>query len=145
MTQTSMNEETTPIPREYYDNHKPFVLYIEDDDHIFRLVSLSLGRVGYRVAQAETAAEGLRMARLEKPDLILMDVWLPGEIDGFAATEVIKNDPDLGHIPVVVLTAQHAGNVKKRAAAVRCDAFLSKPLDVMKLITCVDGLVNNRH
>jgi two-component system cell cycle response regulator DivK len=145
MTQHSMDGSTTPIPEEFYDNHKPFILYIEDDDHTFRLVSLSLGRFGYRVAQAETAAEGLRMARLERPDLILMDVWLPGEINGFAATEVIKNDPELSSIPVVVLTAQHAGNVQSRAAAVKCDAFLSKPVSVTKLTTCISGLLGREN
>ena len=122
----------------------PLILYIEDDDHIFRLVNLTLGREGYRVIQAETAAEGLRMARQEKPDLILMDVWLPGETDGFAATELIKSDPDLKTIPVVVLTAQHAGGVQNRAAAVRCDAFLSKPISMHKLTICINGLLK-RH
>lgn len=122
----------------------PYILYIEDDDHIFRLVNLTLGREGYRVVQAESAAEGLVMAREEKPDLILMDVWLPGEIDGFAATELIKSDPDLKDIPVVVLTAQHAGGVQMRAAAVRCDAFLSKPISMQKLTICINGLLHRR-
>ena len=130
------------------DNHKselvPLILYVEDDDHLFRLVNVALGRNGYEVIQAETAAEGLKMARQHKPDLILMDVWLPGEIDGFAATEIIKTDPDLWDIPVVALTAQSSGSVQQRAAEVRCDAFLSKPVSVLQLTTCINGLLNNR-
>ena len=139
-----MNGLETPVPGELFDHQKPLILYVEDDDYTFRLMSVALGRGGYRVVQAETAHEGLRMARDERPDLILMDVWLPGAVDGFGATEILKNDRDLGHIPVVVLTAQNTSGVQRRAAAVRCDAFLTKPVSVQKLLTCVNGLVPGR-
>ncbi|HEU4556307.1 MAG TPA: response regulator, partial [Longimicrobium sp.] len=90
------------------------VLIVEDQLEMRAINAMYLHHHGYRVVAADNGVDGLKAARETHPDLILMDISVPG-IDGIRATEVLKSDPATGRIPVVILTAHPYGSVGKRA------------------------------
>jgi len=104
------------------------VLVIEDNELNRKLVMALLQRGSYRVLEADNAESGLVLARNEKPDLILMDVQLPG-MDGLTATRILKNDRVLKNIPVVALTAYAMEGDVEKAKEAGCDGYLTKPID----------------
>ena len=104
------------------------VLVIEDNLVNLELVTDLLEANEFRVVQAHTAEEGLRLARALVPDLVLMDLSLPG-MDGLAATKAMKSDPTTSHVPVVALTAHAMRGDEAAALKAGCDGYLSKPID----------------
>ena len=106
----------------------PRVLVVEDNPVNLELVGALLESEGYSVIPAETADVGLRLAAAERPDLIVMDIQLPG-MSGYDATRLLKADPAMAAIPVVALTAHAMRGEEARAREAGCDAFLTKPID----------------
>ncbi len=111
----------------------PTVLIVEDQFEMRAINAAYLHHHGYRVLAADNGDDGLRSARRDAPDVIVMDISVPG-IDGLAATEMLKRDPATEHIPIVILTAHPYGSVGQRARAAGCDAYLSKPCDPRRLL-----------
>ena len=109
--------------------HKPLILYIEDDAMNRTLVKRVLEHHGYMVEVAEDGRTGLAWARALRPDLILMDIGMPGT-NGYEATRLIKADPELASTPVVVLTAYAMRGDRERALEAGCDGYIPKPIDV---------------
>lgn len=105
------------------------VLYIEDNLENTILVRRILEAEGITVIDALDGKEGLKRARDEMPDLILMDLHLP-EMDGYEATTQIKNTPKLKQIPVIALTANVLKRDKEKAYLAGCDGYIEKPIDV---------------
>jgi CheY-like chemotaxis protein len=106
------------------------ILYVEDDYHNFLLVQRTLSVMpDVRVLNAGSAEEGLEMARAEKPDLILVDVHLPG-MDGIEMTRRLKSDDEIAHIPVVALTANVMKGERERALDAGCADFVAKPFSL---------------
>jgi len=106
----------------------PRVLVVEDDLVNLELVIALLEQEGCQVLTAESAEAALRLAGLERPHLILMDLQLPG-MTGYEATQKLKADPATAGIPVVVCTAQAMRGEEEKAKAASCDAYIAKPLD----------------
>lgn len=106
----------------------PRVLVVEDNPVNLELVVALLESEGYGVILAETADVSLRLAAAERPDLILMDIQLPG-MSGHDATRRLKADPATAGIPVVALTAHAMRGEAARAQEAGFDAFLTKPID----------------
>jgi two-component system, cell cycle response regulator DivK len=106
----------------------PRVLVVEDNPVNLELVGALLESEGYSVIPAETADVGLRLAATEPPDLVVMDIQLPG-MSGYEATRRLKADPATAAIPVVALTAHAMQGEEARAREAGCDAFLTKPID----------------
>lgn len=104
------------------------ILIVEDNSLNLELATELLKSSGYFVLQARSAEEGLRMAREERPDLILMDVRLPG-MDGLAAVKVLKRDPETRSIPTVAMTAQAMRGDEEAARSAGFDAYVTKPID----------------
>ena len=104
------------------------ILVVEDNIVNLELVVALLEEQGYQVLTAETADAGLDLAASERPDLILMDLHLPG-MTGYEATQCLKANPVTARIPVVAITASAMRGDAARAQAVGCDAYLTKPLD----------------
>lgn len=102
------------------------VLVVEDDLHTQCVYGMFFEHRGYRVVFAGTGAEGLRIAGESRPDAILMDLSIP-EMDGWAATERLKADPETASIPVIVLTGHESPEARARALAAGCDGILTKP------------------
>ncbi len=105
----------------------PKILVVEDNPTNMKLVVMLLGRGGYTVIKAMDAEAGLALARTEQPDLILMDIQLPG-MDGLAATALLKADEATRAIPVIALTALAMKGDEERILAAGCDGYIAKPL-----------------
>lgn len=116
------------------------ILVIEDNPANMKLATLLLENDGHVALCAVDAETGLTQARLRHPDLILMDVQLP-DMDGLAATALLKRDPLTADIPVIALTAMASKADREKSAAAGCDAYIAKPLRYRDLYAMIDGLL----
>ena len=107
---------------------RELILLVEDDEDSRFVYRLLFENQGFSVLLAASGDEGLRLAREKKPRAIIMDVSIPG-VDGWTATERLKADPEMAGIPVIVLTAHAFPEDRRRAEAVGCDGFLTKPCE----------------
>jgi len=114
------------------------LLIVEDNPTHMKLATAILERFGYDVLGAVDAAEGLRMAREQHPDLILMDVMLPG-MDGLTATRELKQDLATRAIPVIAVTAYLATNPEREARAAGCAGYIAKPYHHAELRAVVEA------
>jgi two-component system cell cycle response regulator DivK len=105
------------------------ILYIEDDFPSRVLVRRVLEAEGYRVVEAETAQRGLELAVSEQPDLILVDINMP-ETDGLEVTASLRQMPDIGHVPIIAVTANVMEGVREATLAAGCSGYIEKPIDV---------------
>jgi two-component system, cell cycle response regulator DivK len=105
---------------------EPLVLVVDDYDDAREMYAESLLVSGFRVAEAADGAQAVEMARSLSPDVILMDLSLPG-IDGWEATRQLKADVRTQHIPVVALTGHALSSALEAARAAGCDRFVVKP------------------
>ncbi|RJQ60510.1 MAG: response regulator [Desulfobacteraceae bacterium] len=104
------------------------VLVVEDNELNMKLVRTLLDFDGHRVLTATDAEKGIQLARAHHPDLILMDIQLPG-MDGLTATRIIKEDPSLKDTPVVALTSFAMQGDEEKALDAGCDGYITKPID----------------
>lgn len=102
------------------------LLLVEDFEDAREMYRMSLEFLGFRVFTARDAIEGLEVARKEMPDLILMDAGLPG-LSGWDAVAIIKADPRLQRIPLLMLTGHVLKESEERAARAGADGFIPKP------------------
>lgn len=116
------------------------LLIIEDNAANMKLVCLLLSSAGHEVLRAVDAETGLTLARNDLPDLILMDIQLPG-IDGLAATALLKQDPATAAIPVIALTAMAMKQDREKTRVAGCDAYIAKPLRYQELYAAIDALL----
>ena len=105
----------------------PSVLLIEDDEASQYVYGTLLRRNGFVVRSARIGQEGLAAARADPPDVVLLDLGLPG-LDGFEVLRELKTGAATRHVPVVVITVHVYEHDRERATAAGCDAFLAKPL-----------------
>ena len=117
------------------------ILVIEDEDDLRKALRIRFEREGFMIYSAEDAESGLELAGEVKPDLIVMDVLLPGEMDGFEATYRVKHDDILKGIPVVILTVRAAQEDKIHGLRNGADAYMTKPFDHEDLVITVKSLV----
>jgi CheY-like chemotaxis protein/HPt (histidine-containing phosphotransfer) domain-containing protein len=118
------------------------ILIVEDNRANMKLATLLLGSAGHSVLCAVDAETGLTLARTEQPDLILMDIQLPG-MDGLAATALLKQDPATADIPVIALTAMAMKADEERTRIAGCDAYIAKPLRYQELFAAIDRLLED--
>lgn len=116
------------------------VLIVEDDPDTQFIYSRFLDHHGFRVLLAARGEEGVRIAREERPDAILMDISIPG-IDGWEASRRIKADPLTAGIPIVVVTAHAFPEDRERAEALGGAGFLTKPCDPVRMLETVQRAV----
>ena|SRR5207249_4188119 len=122
----------------------PKVLYIEDTENNRILVTRRLEKKGYQVLTAENAEEGLALASVEMPDLILMDMGMPGT-DGWSATRRLRTDPKLRHIPVIALTAHAMQGDREKAIEAGCDDYDTKPFEFPRLLEKIEAHLASRQ
>lgn len=116
------------------------VLAVEDNAANLRLVKDILERAGYEVLTATDAPSGIQIAKAEGPDLILMDIQLPG-MDGLTATGLLKGDPQTADIPIIALTAHAMRGDEKRILDAGCDRYVSKPIRYRHFLEVVAGIL----
>lgn len=108
------------------------VLVVEDQSFNLLLVRLLLERAGYTVLTAKTAEEGIELARRDIPELILMDITLPG-MNGLEATRLLKSEPQTRGICIVGLSAHAMKGDAEQALVAGCDGYVTKPFDTRTL------------
>ena len=116
------------------------VLIIEDNDKNMKLARDVLQAKGYKTLEAVTGEEGVKLAKENKPDLVLMDIQLPG-INGIEAFRQIRGDENTKGIPVVALTASVTPTDRSAINAAGFDAFLGKPINLKEFVETVRRLV----
>jgi two-component system cell cycle response regulator DivK len=119
------------------------ILIVEDNKANMKLALLLLRKADHTVLCATDAETGVTMAHSERPDLILMDLQLPG-MDGLAATALLKQDPATRAIPVIALTAMAMKEDEVRSQVAGCEAYIAKPLRYEELYSVIDSLLANR-
>ena len=123
---------------------KKTILVIEDNELNMKLVN-SLLQIGqYDKLNATNAESGIQIAKEQRPDLILMDIQLPG-MDGLSATRIIKRDPALKGIRIVALTGCAMEEEVEKIRIAGCDGYLSKPFEIQKFFETLNSFFLNRH
>jgi two-component system cell cycle response regulator DivK len=112
------------------------ILVIEDNEDNRRIVRDLLTSVGYEIIEAVTGLEGVQAAEVHVPDLILMDIQLPG-LDGYEATRRIKAKPALNGIPIIAVTSYALSGDDVKAFEAGCDGYVSKPFSPRALLAKV--------
>ena len=116
------------------------ILVIEDQPDNRRIVRDLLASVGYGMIEATDGETGVRLASEQQPDLILMDIQLPG-LDGYEATRRIKADPDLRQIPIIVVTSYALSGDDAKARAAGADGYVAKPFSPRQLLATIRKLL----
>jgi len=124
-----------------YDAWNRSILVIDDDESIGKIVRPILFSHGYSVLTAETGEEGIQVAKKQKPDLILLDVILPG-IKGREVCKVLKEDPETANIPIVFQTAKNSPEDVKAENEVGSSGHITKPIDPRILIGTIQGILD---
>ena len=114
------------------------ILIVEDNEHNQKLASDVLRFKGYRVLVAPTAEDGIPMALREKPDLVLMDIHLPG-MNGIEALAKLRSDPETKAIPVFAFTASVMPQDRKEITSAGFDGFLSKPINLKEFLETINA------
>lgn len=117
------------------------ILIVENNLMNLDMAAELLSRAGHEVLKAENATEGIKLARLKSPDLILMDLSLP-VIDGLSATRILKQDPLTENIAIVAFTAMVMDSDKEKAFGAGCSGFITKPIDISTFVSLVENHIN---
>ena len=116
------------------------ILVIEDNVLNMKLVR-SLLKIGkFEILEAEDAESGIQLIRQHLPDLVLMDVQLPG-MNGLKATRMIKRDPTIKEIPIVALTSYAMQGDEEKAAEAGCSGYITKPIDTKSFLQVIDKYI----
>jgi two-component system cell cycle response regulator DivK len=118
------------------------VLVVEDNSSNMTLATFLLKSVGHTVLAATDAEAGVAMAKVEQPELILMDIQLPG-MDGLRATGLLKEDAATRDIPVIALTALAMKGDEERIRAAGCDGYIAKPMRYQEFLAAVAAQLDN--
>ncbi len=116
------------------------ILVIEDNEKNMYLIAFILEKAGHLVLRAVTGEEGVETAQRERPDLILMDIQLPG-IDGFEATKRIRASAAAGGIPIVAVTSFAMTGDRERLLAAGCNGYIEKPIDPDTIMAQIAGFL----
>jgi two-component system cell cycle response regulator DivK len=121
----------------------PCVLIVDDNVVNLSLSTFLVKSAGYAVIAAADAEQGIKMAREQVPDLILMDIQLPG-MDGLEAIGVLKEDPTTRGIPIIALTALAMKGDEARIRASGCDGYIAKPMRYQKFLAAIAMVLESR-
>lgn len=116
------------------------ILIVEDSPVNMLLTVAILERAGHVALKAETAAEGLAIARSQRPDLILMDIQLP-DMDGLEATRLVRADPRISDVPIIALTAFAMKGDAEVMREAGCDGYVTKPIRYQEFLQEVESVV----
>lgn len=120
------------------------ILYIEDNPENKLLVRRLLQASGYEVLEADDGLEGIEMAIRHRPDLVIMDINLPG-MDGYEATTKLKSHADLVKVPIVALTAYVMKGDREKSLAAGCDGYMQKPIDPDNFVEMIESFLHGKR
>ena len=120
------------------------ILIIDDDVHIRQLLEINLRAASYDVVSCTNGKEALDKIKIEKPDLVILDIMMP-EIDGLEVCKIIKDDPEIENIKVIMLTARGSAKDKMICKDIlKADEYMSKPFEMDNLLSVIKDLLNAR-
>jgi two-component system phosphate regulon response regulator PhoB len=117
------------------------ILIVDDEEKVRRLVEVTLSVNKVEILHASSGDEGLKVAREAKPDIILLDIMMPGGLDGFGVCRLLKEDPDTMGIHVIMLTAKGQKVDKERGLASGADDYVVKPFSPVELMNKIDHIL----
>ena len=117
------------------------ILIIDDQADLRRLIRWTLEFEDYEIHEANNGLAGVEQARAIKPDLVLLDVMMPGGLDGFQVCEQLRADPELSTTKVLMLTARSQQRDRQAGERAGVDAFLTKPFSPMQLVETVSSML----
>lgn len=120
---------------------KKKILIVEDEESLLKLESILLTSKGYSVTGVADGVSALEQVVLIKPDLIVLDIMLPG-MDGFEVCRIIKQNPETAHIPVMMLTAKKSSQDCERGMAAGASAYVTKPFKSANIIEIIQELLS---
>ena len=117
------------------------ILIVDDQPEVARLLEIVLRREDRQLLFAANGEEGAGMARQFCPDMVLLDLMMPGEIDGYEVARRLKKDPATAGVHILVMTAKVREQDRREAFAAGADDYITKPFDVFDLKTRVDSVL----
>ena len=121
---------------------KKKILVVEDEPHRIKLISFILKSSGYDVIEAEISAAGLKKAKAEKPDMIILDVMMP-KMDGFEVAKKLKADPATRNIPILMLSSKAQFEDKMKGIDSGATDYITKPFDREELLQKIEELLES--
>jgi two-component system cell cycle response regulator DivK len=119
------------------------ILVVEDQEDLRGVLRDLLTGSGYKVSEAADGNDGVAKALSERPDLILMDIQLPG-LDGYEATRQIKSDPKLATTPIIAVSSFAMKGDEEKARAAGCDLYVTKPYSPFQLLRVIKGILGEQ-
>ena len=119
------------------------ILIVEDNDKNLKLVRDVLQVKGYETIEAGSAEDGIELARSRKPDLVLMDIQLPG-MNGIDALKVLRDDASTAHIPVIAVTASVMQQDRNLITEAGFDGYIGKPINLKEFLDTVRGMLERK-
>ena len=119
------------------------ILIVEDDPRSLKMIQMTLRPYGYSLLEATDGEEALKVARSDKPDLIIMDLRLP-KVSGLEVTRQLRQMSDFSHIAIIAITAYAMKRDREMVIESGCDAYLSKPIDTRELPGVIAELLSGR-
>ncbi len=117
------------------------ILIVDDEEEIRKLVAATLPKIDCEVLSAESGEEAVKIAKNKKPDLIMMDINMPGRYDGLQATSLIKNDPGTRDCFIILLTSFGADRDKQKGFEAGADDYFVKPFSPLELLRKIDEIL----
>ncbi|HEX5099315.1 MAG TPA: response regulator [Polyangiaceae bacterium] len=116
------------------------ILVVEDQDSIRRMIEALVQARGYKVTAASSGVKALDVASVEPPDLVLLDLMMPGQFDGFEVCRRLRAEPATRSIPIIVITAMDDDGARTRATQAGANAFYTKPFSPIALLKEIERL-----
>ncbi len=116
------------------------ILVVEDQDSIRRMIEALVQARGYEVTAVASGAKAIDVAMTAPPDIVLLDLNLPGQYDGFDVCQRLRSDPATRHVPVVIISAMDDDESRARATAAGATAYYTKPFSPIALLKEIDRL-----
>ena len=120
------------------------ILLIEDDEIVARTIDISLRGMEFQLSRSESGLEGLKMARGQIPDLVILDVVMP-EMDGVAVCREMREDPLLKDVPIIFLSAKIREEDKKTGFEAGADDYLSKPFNIDEMVQRIRAVLRKKQ
>ncbi|MBX3182026.1 MAG: response regulator [Polyangiaceae bacterium] len=116
------------------------ILVVEDQDSIRKMIEALVRARGYDVVAVPNGAKGIDVASIDPPDVVLLDLMLPGQYDGFEVCRRLRTDPTTSKVPVVIISALDDQESRAKAAAAGATAYYTKPFSPIALLKEIDRL-----
>ena len=123
---------------------KPLILLVDDSIFELKVVSARLQQTGYCVITATSGHEALTLARERRPDLVVLDIWMPG-MDGIEVSRRLRDDKSFAEVPIVLLTSHALSEYLQEGLEAGADAYIVKPIGEEKLQSLLDELLGGRR